>query len=297
MAITASQVKELRERTGAGMMDCKKALTETNGDMDAAIELMRKSGAAKADKKAGRVAAEGRVIIAISDDKKTAALVEVNSETDFVAKDESFIAFANATGAAALAAKADSAEAVLALTLEDGKTVEQSRSDLIAKIGENIQVRRAQLIEAGEGAIYSYIHSNNKVGVAVTLEGGGEELGRDIAMHITATKPEAVDEAGVSAELVEKERNIQIDIAMESGKPREIAEKMVEGRMRKFLSEITLVNQAFVKDPDQTVGQLVKNASANVASFVRFEAGEGVEKKEENFADEVRAQAEAAAKG
>lgn len=294
MAITAALVKELRERTGAGMMDCKKALTETNGDMEAAIELMRKSGAAKADKKAGRVAAEGRVVIAISEDKKTAALVEVNSETDFVAKDDSFVAFANATGAAALAAKATDVEAVKALTLESGQTVEETRSALIAKIGENIQVRRVQLMESADGEIYAYIHGNNKLGVAVEVVGGNETLGRDVAMHITATKPEAVDESGVSAEVVEKERNIQIDIAMESGKPREIAEKMVEGRMRKFLSEITLVNQAFVKNPDQTVGQLVADANAKVASFVRFEAGEGIEKKQEDFAEEVRAQAAAA---
>ena len=294
MAITAGMVKELRERTGAGMMECKKALTETNGDMEAAIDLMRKSGAAKADKKAGRVAAEGRVVIAISADAKQAAMVEVNSETDFVANDSNFVEFANAVGAAALAAKPADVEALSALTLASGQTVEESRTALIAKIGENIQVRRLQLVDAGEGQIASYQHGA-RIGVLVCVTGDDAEVGKHIAMHVAASRPVCVDESGVPAEIVERERNIQIDIAMQSGKPRDIAEKMVVGRMKKFLGEITLVGQPFVMNPDQTVGDLLAAKGATVTQFVRLEVGEGIEKKQENFADEVAAQAAAAA--
>lgn len=291
--ITASMVKELRERTGAGMMECKKALAETDGDMEAAVDLMRKSGAAKADKKAGRVAAEGRIVIATSADGKKAAVVEVNSETDFVANDANFVEFANAVGAAALAGQPVDLQALLALTLANGQTVEEGRTALIAKIGENIQVRRFQLVDAGEGQLASYQHGA-RIGVVVSLFGGDAELGKHIAMHIAASAPICVDEKGIPAEVIERERNIQIDIAMQSGKPREIAEKMVVGRMNKFFGEITLVGQPFVMNPDQTVGALLKANGATVQEFVRLVVGEGIEKKQENFADEVAAQAAAA---
>ncbi|MBJ6608951.1 MAG: elongation factor Ts [Candidatus Thiothrix moscowensis] len=295
MAITAGMVKELRERTGAGMMECKKALTETNGDMEAAIDLMRKSGAAKADKKASRVAAEGRMIIAVSADGKQAAMVEVNSETDFVANDANFVAFAEAVGATALANKPADVAALAALAMADGQTVEEGRTALIAKIGENIQVRRLQLVDAGAGQIATYQHGS-KIGVVVCIEGGDAEVGKHVAMHIAATSPVCVDESGVPAEVVDREREIQIDIAMQSGKPRDIAEKMVAGRMKKFLSEITLVGQQFVMNPDQTVGDLLASKGAKISQFARLAVGEGIEKKQENFADEVAAQAAAAGK-
>lgn len=296
MAITADMVKQLRERTGAGMMECKKALTETNGDMEAAVDLMRKSGAAKADKKAGRVAAEGRVVINIAQDAKKAAIVEVNSETDFVAKDASFMEFSNEVGNVTLNAQPADLAALLALPMANGQTVEEGRTSLIAKIGENIQVRRFELVDAGEGEVASYQHGA-RIGVVVSLKGGDAELGKQVAMHIAASKPICVDETGVPAEVLERERNIQIDIAMQSGKPREIAEKMVVGRMNKFLGEITLVGQPFVMNPEQTVGDLLKSKGATVLNFVRLEVGEGIEKKQENFADEVAAQAAAAQKG
>ncbi|MGB3917514.1 elongation factor Ts [Thiothrix litoralis] len=289
MAITAGMVKELRERTGAGMMECKKALTETNGDMEAAIDLMRKSGAAKADKKAGRVAAEGRVVIALTADAKRAVVVEVNSETDFAAKDSFFVAFAEEVGATALANNVADVEALSAMT-------EASRTALIAKIGENVQVRRLVWVDAGAGQLSTYQHGA-KIGVVVSMTGGDDEMGKHIAMHIAASRPACVDESGVPADLVEREREIQIDIAMQSGKPRDIAEKMVVGRMKKFLGEITLVGQPFVMNPDQTVGDLLTSKGASIAEFVRLEVGEGIEKKQDNFAEEVAAQAAAAAAG
>ncbi|QTR49741.1 translation elongation factor Ts [Candidatus Thiothrix anitrata] len=289
MAITAGMVKELRERTGVGMMECKKALTETNGDMEAAIDLMRKSGAAKADKKASRVAAEGRVVIALTDDAKRAVVVEVNSETDFAAKDSFFVAFADEVGAVALANNVADVETLSALT-------EASRTALIAKIGENVQVRRLVWVDAGDGQLSTYQHGA-KIGVVVCLNGGEGEMGKHIAMHIAASRPVCVDESGVPAEVVEREREIQIDIAMQSGKPRDIAEKMLVGRMKKFLGEITLVGQPFVMNPDQTVGDLLASKGASVSQFVRLEVGEGIEKKQENFADEVAAQAAAVAAG
>lgn len=289
MAITASMVKELRERTGAGMMDCKKVLTETDGDIEAAIELMRKSGAAKADKKAGRVAADGRVVITVSDDGKEASIVEVNCETDFVAKDENFINFANAVGARILADKPADVDALSALPLDSGETVEEVRAGLVAKIGENMKVRRFEIISSEAGQVYSYSHGV-RIGVAVALNGGDEALGKDIAMHIAASRPMCVSEDDVPAETLAKEKEILIAQAEGSGKPMEIIEKMVEGRLRKYLAEITLVGQPFVKDPDQTVGKLLKDAGAEVSSFVRYEVGEGIEKKEEDFAAEVMAQ-------
>ena len=289
MAVTAALVKELRERTGAGMMECKKALVETDGDIDVAIEAMRKSGAAKADKKAGRVAADGKVEIAISDDGATLAMVEINSETDFVAKDENFLAFTSAVAAAALAAEAADAEALSGMKLASGETVDEARKNLIAKIGENISVRRCIIIKRQGDHLGVYTHGA-RIGVVVDLQGGSEELARDIAMHIAASKPVCVAQADVPAELVEKEKEIFTAQAAESGKPAEIIEKMVSGRIAKFLNEQALYGQPFVKDPDQTVEKLVKANNASVMSFARLEVGEGIEKKVENFADEVMAQ-------
>jgi elongation factor Ts len=288
MAITAALVKELRERTGAGMMECKKALVETDGDIDAAIELMRKQGMAKADKKAGRVAAEGVIEVARSDDGKTVALVEVNSETDFVAKDENFLAFSKAVAAVALAEKPVDAAALSALNL-DGQTVDEARQTLIAKIGENITVRRCQVVECQGDVLGVYSHGV-RIGVVVDLKGGDEELARDLAMHIAASRPVCVSQNDVPAELVEKEKEIVSAQAAESGKPADIVEKMVTGRINKFLNEISLLGQPFVKDPDQKVEKLLKSAGAEVVSFTRLEVGEGIEKKTENFADEVMAQ-------
>ena len=288
MAITATMVKELRERTGAGMMDCKKVLIETDGDLEAAIDVMRKSGAAKADKKAGRVAADGKVVITISDDAKEASIVEVNCETDFVAKDENFINFVNAVGARVLADKPADVAALSSMPLDSGETVEETRANLVAKIGENMQVRRYELVSS-EGAVYGYSHGV-RIGVAVAMTGGDEALGKDVAMHIAASRPICVSEADVPEETLAKEKEILIAQAQDSGKPPEIIEKMIGGRMKKYLAEITLVGQAFVKDPDQTIEQLLKAAGAEVTGFVRYEVGEGIEKKEEDFAAEVMAQ-------
>ncbi|MDJ0699776.1 MAG: translation elongation factor Ts [Woeseiaceae bacterium] len=290
MSITASMVKELRERTGVGMMECKKALVETGGDMDAAAELLRKSGQAKADKKSGRVAAEGRVAIAAAGNK--AAVVEINSETDFSAKHEDLVTFAAAAAEAALASGATDVAAFAEQELAGGKTVEATRLELVHTIGENITVRRIAQVESS-GAIGHYTHGA-KIGAIVALEGGDEALARDIAMHVAATNPTCIDEAGVPAETLEHERRILTEQAQDSGKPAEIIEKMVNGRVAKFLKEITLVGQPFVKDPDVTVGKLLKGASASVTSFVRFEVGEGIEKKEDNFVEEVMAQVKGA---
>jgi len=289
MEITAALVKELRERTGAGMMECKKALVEMKGDIEAAAEHMRKTGMAKADKKAGRAAAEGLVVIRTSDDGKTAAIVEVNCETDFVAKDENFRNFVDAIADKVLADKPADLDALLAMPLADGMSVEESRKALIARIGENMNVRRFVIINA-KGKISSYMHGT-RIGVVVDVEGGSDELGKDIAMHIAASKPICVDESGVSQDVIAKEKEIYTAQAQDSGKPAEIIEKMVMGRVQKFLKEVTLVGQPFVKDPDQTVEKLLKAANAKVASFVRYEVGEGLEKKSENFAEEVMAQA------
>lgn len=288
MNITAAMVKELRERTGSGMMECKKALAEANGDMDAAIEHMRKSGLAKADKKAGRVAAEGCVCVKLSGDGKTAALVEVNSETDFVAKADDFVKFANDLASAILGAEVASLEQAMDLPL-DGGSVDEVRRALVAKLGENLSVRRCERYSSSAGILAGYSHGS-RIGVLVELQGGTAELGRDVAMHVAASKPVCVDETGVPAELVSKEKEIFSAQALESGKPAEIVEKMVQGRINKFLGEITLVGQPFVKNPDQTVGQLLKEKSASVLRFVRYEVGEGIEKEESNFAEEVMAQ-------
>ncbi len=289
MQITAAMVKELRERTGSGMMECKKALQAAEGNLEQAIEDMRKSGLAKADKKAGRTAAEGLVVIAISDDKKEAAIVEVNCETDFVSGGDDFKAFATAVANRVLNDSPADVESLVAMPLEDGGvTIEEARQAMVAKIGENIQVRRFERVSS-DAAFGSYLHGT-RMGVLVEMENGNDDLIKDIAMHIAASKPVCVDEDGVPAEMLEKEKDILIAQAKESGKPDDIIEKMIVGRIRKYLAEITLMGQPFVKDPDQTVEKLLKGAGASVKSFYRFEVGEGIEKKQENFADEVMAQ-------
>jgi len=287
--ITAGMVKELRERTGSGMMECKKALTDTQGDLEAAVELMRKAGLAKADKKSGRTAAEGCVCVKTSADSKRAAIVEVNSETDFVAKGDAFIDFANLVAQAALDSNASNLEELLAVQVSSGETIEEIRRAMVAKIGENINIRRFESYVAKEGSVATYLHGS-RIGVLVELTGGTADLGKDIAMHVAATKPACVDETGVDADLVAKEKAIFVAQAAESGKPANVIEKMVEGRIKKFLGEITLVGQAFVKDPDQTVGKLLGDKGAKVERFVRVEVGEGIEKVESNFAEEVMAQ-------
>jgi len=287
MSISAAQVKELRERTGAGMMECKKALVETNGDIDAAIEHMRKTGLAKADKKAGRTAAEGIVAIQVSDDGKTAAIVEVNCETDFVAKGDDFINMANGIAKRVLEERPADMDALNALSLGDS-TIGDTLKEKIAKIGENMSVRRFEIFETN-GNLGIYRHGD-RIGVLVDMEGGNEDLAKDISMHIAASKPTAVSSDEVSPELIDKEKEIFSAQAQESGKPADIIEKMIEGRIRKFLQEITLLGQPFVKDPDQTVEKLLKGAGAKVVKFSRIEVGEGIEKKQENFADEVMAQ-------
>ena len=290
MSITASMVKELRERTSAGMMECKKALVASNGDLDAAAELLRKSGQAKADKKASRVAADGRVVIA--QDGNKAVIVEVNSETDFAAKDANFVVFADAVAAAAIASGTSDVAVFAGEKLADGRTVEDARTALIAKIGENISVRRIGSVVSG-GVIAHYTHGA-RIGAIVALDGGDETLARDIAMHVAASNPTCIDESGVPAETLENERRILTEQAQDTGKPPEIIEKMVTGRINKFLKEITLLGQPFVKDPDISVAKLLKAADATVTSFVRFEVGEGIEKKEDNFVEEVMAQVKGA---
>ena len=291
MAITAALVKELRERTGAGMMDCKKALMETSENLEAAIDLMRASGAAKAAKKAGRVASEGLVNLTISDDNKNAVILEVNSETDFVTKGSAFIDFVDALGSLALKNKPESLEAFISQTLDSGETVDEARQGIIAKIGENISVRRLQIVTTENGVLGAYKHGE-RIAVLTVLSGKDGELAKDIAMHIAASKPECVSEDQLSSELLEREKAIFIEQAKESGKPDNIIEKMIVGRMKKFVNEVTLYGQSFVKDPDTTVGALVKSKGAEVESFIRYEVGEGIEKKEDNFVEEVMAQAQ-----
>ncbi len=288
--ITAAMVKELRERTGSGMMECKKALLETGGDIEAAIEHMRKAGLAKADKKAGRTAAEGKIAIKVSDDGKRAVILEVNCETDFVAKNEDFLKFVDRVAQRALETGADTVEALLATPIEEGgPTIEEARRELVAKLGENIAIRRLMRFETSEGRLSCYLHGN-RIGVVVEMEGGSEPLARDIAMHVAASKPLCVEEKDVPAETLEKEKEIFRAQAEASGKPADIVEKMVEGRLRKFLKEVTLLGQPFVKDPDLSVGDLLKREGAAVVRFVRFEVGEGIEKQQTDFAEEVMAQ-------
>jgi len=283
MSVSASMVKELRERTGAGMMECKKALVETRGNIEQAIEALRKSGQAKADKKSSRIAADGRIAVAVDGNK--AAIAEINSETDFVGKDENVVGFINAVGGAALTGSVDDVDALSAITLPDGSTVEAARTDLVTKVGEKISVRRFARVEATDH-LGNYTHGA-RIGTLVSMSGGSAELARDVAMHIAATNPVCVDEDGVPADTLERERRIFVEQAAASGKSPEIVEKMVTGRVAKFLKEITLLGQPFVKDPDVSVGQLLKSADAMVNSFVRYEVGEGIEKKQENFTEEV----------
>ncbi len=287
MSITATQVKELRGRTGAGMMECKKALVETGGDIDAAVEAMRKSGLSKADKKASRVAAEGAVIVRQSADNQVAAILEINCETDFVSGGDDFRAFIEAVADAVLAGRPDGMDALKTLSV-GSQSIEDARRSLIAKIGENVQVRRFELIESA-GILASYLHGS-RIGVVVSAEGGDVDLARNIAMHVAAMSPQCLSEADVPEETLAKEREILVEQARTEGKPEDILEKMVDGRMRKFLAEITLTGQAFVKEPDLTVGKLLKQNNAVVDRFVRFEVGEGIDKADENFADEVMAQ-------
>lgn len=280
-AFSASMVKELRERTGLGMMECKKALVEAGGDIDKAIDDLRKSSGMKAAKKAGRIAAEGIVAIKVADDNSYGVMVEVNSETDFVARDDGFLAFVNQVVEKAFSEKQTDVSA-LAASMED------ARQALVQKIGENINVRRVELIEAP--VVGAYVHSNNRIAVLVSLTAGDAEVAKDVAMHVAAVNPQVVRPEDMPEEVVAKEKEIFVAQARESGKPEEIIEKMISGRINKFLSESSLVNQPFVKDPEIKVGKLVKDAGGDVQSFVRFEVGEGIEKEEVDFAAEVAAQ-------
>jgi len=291
MSITAEAVKQLRERTGAGMMECKKALVETQGDLDAAAELMRKQGLAKADKKASRVAAEGVIALEKSADGKSAAMVEVNCETDFVAREADFQGFCTDVAKLALAANPASLEALNALALPSGESIDERRRALVAKIGENISVRRHASLSA-TGVLGAYRHGT-RIGALVALEGGDATLAHDIAMHVAAVNPEYLSVADVPAEMLAKEREIETEKALAEGKPAEIVAKMVEGRIRKTLNEKTLLGQPFVRDPDQTVEKLLKAAKAEIKAFRRFEVGAGIEKKQDDFVGEVMAQVKA----
>ena len=282
--MSAALVKELRERTGLGLLECKKALSEADGDIDAAIEALRKSSGMKAAKKAGRTAADGVVAIQTADDGSFAAMVEVNSETDFVARDENFLGFVQSVVGKAFGERIADVE-----TLAAGET-EDARQALVRKIGENISVRRVVTHEASDGVVGGYVHGNNRIAVLVSLKGGSDELARDVAMHVAAVNPQVVSPDDMPAEQVAKEREIYAAQAQDSGKPPEIVEKMIDGRIRKFLSENSLTEQAFVKDPDITVGKLVSAAGAEVLSFTRFEVGEGIEVEKVDFAAEVAAQ-------
>lgn len=290
MSITASMVKELRERTGAGMMECKKALTACNGDLEAAVSEMRKAGQAKADKKADRTAAEGIICISANEASNEAVMLEVNSETDFVARDDNFNAFAGRVSTTLLEnATLDTVDALMdSQMVNDEMSVEEARKALITKIGENIKVRRFERMIT-DGILGSYVHGG-RIGVLVELKGGDVSLAKDIAMHIAATKPVVVSREQVSKELIDKERDIFTSQAQESGKPQEIIEKMIEGRINKFLDEVSLQGQPFVKDPSIKVARLLKEKNAEVIRFIRYEVGEGIEKKEDNFVEEVMAQ-------
>lgn len=287
MVITASLVKELRERTGSGMMECKKALVECDGDIEAAAEFLRKSGAARADKKAGRVAADGAINTILTGDSKTGVILEINSETDFVAKDENFQSFADAVLQTLLEQKPNSVADLYELSLESGQSVKEALHALIGKVGEKIDIRRFEIIES-EQAVASYLHGN-RIGVLVDSS-AESDMARNVAMHIAAVSPQFIDETSVPTGFIEKEKGILIAQAEDSGKPPEIIEKMIQGRLKKFLTEVTLLDQPYVKDEDQTVGELLANAGASISGFVRYEVGEGIEKKVEDFATEVASQ-------
>ncbi len=282
--VTAAMVKELRERTGLPMMECKKALVEAAGDLELAIENLRKSSGMKAAKKSGRTAADGVAAIKIADDNSKAVMLEVNSETDFVARDDNFLGFVDSLLEAAVNGTATTVEELMDAELES------KREALVQKIGENISVRRLHRATAENGVVGSYVHGNKKIAVVVELQGGDADLARDVAMHVAAMNSQFVSPADVSQDLIAKEREIYTAQAQDSGKPAEIVEKMVEGRVRKFLAEVSLTEQAFVKDPDVKVGKLVEKAGAKVLSFERFEVGEGIEKEQVDFATEVAAQ-------
>jgi len=294
MSITPAMVKELRDRTGSGMMECKRNLKEANGDMELAIENMRKSGLAKADKKAGRIAAEGAIGVKASDDGKTVAMIEVNSETDFVVKSEDFNNFMSAVTEAILTNDVESVDQLADVVLASGDTVEITRRALIAKVGEKISVRRFEKYSNVDGGTACYLHGG-KIAVIIELTKNDAELGKDIAMHIAAANPACVSADQVSDDVIQKEKDIFTAQALESGKKPEIVEKMIAGRIKKFLSETTLEGQAFIKDDKMTVAQLTKSKDNSVVRFTRFEVGEGIEKEEVDFAEEVRAQAAATA--
>ena len=289
--VTASQVKDLREKTGAGMMDCKKVLTETDGDMEKAIELLRERGIAKAAKKSGRVAAEGLVESYISEDGKTGAIVEVNSETDFVAKNEEFKNFVLSVAKQVVVKNPKDVEELLSQESIDeaGKTVQEVLTDKIAKIGENMNIRRFARFES-EGLVEKYIHGDGKIAVLVNMKSGDKEVAKDICMQIAAARPEYLNEESVPEDRLNKEKEILKVQTMNEGKPEAIAEKIVQGRIRKFFEEVCLVDQDFVKDPNKKVSDLLKEHGAEIVEFARFEKGEGIEKKEENFAEEVMKQ-------
>ena len=287
--ISAGLVMQLRERTGAGMMECKKFLIATNGDIEEAITEMRKAGQAKADKKADRVAAEGVVVIARSADESSAVMIEINSETDFVARDTNFTDFSDAVAQAGLNSSATDIAALSEQSVSAGVTIEQARQQLVAKIGENIKLRRIARINCDNGVVGCYLHGS-RIGVIVAVKNGTDTLAKDIAMHIAASKPMVVSRDQVSTNAIENEREIFTAQAKESGKPQEIIDKMIEGRINKFIDEVSLIGQPYVKDPNIKVGQLLKEKNAEVISFIRFEVGEGIEKKEDNFVEEVMAQ-------
>lgn len=289
MTIKASEVMKLRDRTGAGMMECKKFLVQADGDIEKAISEMRKAGQAKADKKAGRIAAEGVITFARSADNQKAVIIETNCETDFVARDENFTVFAEQLTEKALENNITEVEKLSEINLKDGLSIETARQELVAKIGENIKVRRISKLEVNDGVIGAYLHGA-RIGVLVAVKNADESLAKDIAMHIAASKPLVVSKDEVPAEHIENEREIFSAQAKESGKPQEIIDKMIEGRINKYVDEVSLLGQPFVKDPNTKVGQLLKNKGAEVVSFVRFEVGEGVERKEDNFVEEVMAQ-------
>ena len=290
--ITASMVKDLREKTGVGMMDCKKALTETNGDMEEAIKYLREKGITKAAKKSSRIAAEGLVLAYVSEDNKVGAVIEVNSETDFVAKNEEFRTFVQALAKQVAINNPSDVEALLneEYIEEAGKKVSEVLTDKVAKIGENMNIRRFVRFETTDGLVESYIHGNGKIAVLVNMKNADNELARDICMQVAAARPEFIDEASVPAERLAKETEILKAQAMNEGKPEAIAEKIVQGRIGKFYSEICLVDQEFVKNPDMKISDLLKTKNAEVVDFARIEKGEGLEKKEENFAEEVMKQ-------
>jgi len=287
MTISANLVKDLRERTGAGMMECKKALVDSSGDIDAAVELLRTRGQAKAEKKAGRIAAEGQILTAVSARGDVTAIMEVNCETDFVAKDENFQRFARAAAELAAREQPATVEQLMALRLPEGQSLEEARRDLVAKIGENIGIRRFEYVRPA-GSLAGYFHGT-RIGVLVDVEGGDADLGRDLAMHIAASNPRYLSPEEVPEALRANERRILSEQAAGEGKPPEIVAKMVEGRLRKYLNEIALVGQPFVKDPDTSIAKLLKDRGARVHRFVRLEVGEGVEKKSENIAEAVAA--------